>query len=41
MGRNVIQFQKGLSVPEFLQLYGTERRLSEKMSARGAALSTK
>lgn len=24
MARNVIQFQKGLSLPEFQQLYGTE-----------------
>jgi hypothetical protein len=24
MSRNAIQFQKGLSLPEFLRLYGTE-----------------
>ena len=32
MGRNVIQFQKGLSVPEFLQLYGTEAQCEEALA---------
>ena len=30
--RNVIQFQKGLSVPEFLQLYGTEAQCEEALA---------
>ena len=29
MGRNAIQFQKGLSVPEFQNLYGTEAQCEE------------
>jgi transposase-like protein len=32
MGRNAIQFQKGLSVPEFLQLYGTETQCEEALA---------
>ena len=32
MGRNTIQFQKGLSVPEFLQLYGTEVQCEEALA---------
>jgi hypothetical protein len=32
MGRNAIQFQKGLSVPEFLQLYGTETQYEEALA---------
>jgi hypothetical protein len=32
MGRNIIQFQTGLSVPEFLQLYGTEAQCEEALA---------
>jgi hypothetical protein len=32
MGRNTIQFQKGLSLPEFLQLYGTESQCEEALA---------
>jgi transposase-like protein len=32
MGRNTIQFQKGLSVPEFLQLYGTVTQCEEALA---------
>jgi hypothetical protein len=32
MGRNAIPFQKGLSVPEFLQLYGTETQCVEVLA---------
>ncbi len=32
LGRNTIQFQKWLSVPEFLQLYGTEVRCEEALA---------
>jgi transposase-like protein len=31
MGRNAIQFQKGLSVPEFHKLYGTEAQCEEAL----------
>jgi hypothetical protein len=32
IGRNAIQFQNGLSVPEFLQLYGTETQCEEALA---------
>ena len=32
MGRNTIRFQKGLSMPEFLQLYGTEAHCEEALA---------
>ena len=32
MGRNSIQFQKGLSVPEFQRLYGTEAQCEETLA---------
>ena len=32
MGRNSIQFQKGLSVPEFQRLYGTEAQCEEALA---------
>ncbi len=39
MGHNAIQFQKGLSVPEFLQLYGTESQCVRKLWLRSAGLT--
>ena len=32
MGRNAIQFQKGLSFPEFQQRYGTEAQCEEALA---------
>ena len=32
MGRNAIQFQKGLSLPDFLQLYGTETQCEDALA---------
>jgi hypothetical protein len=32
MGRNAIQFQKGLSVPEFQALYGTEDQCEDALA---------
>ena len=32
MGRNAIQFQKGLSVPEFQKLYGTEAQCEDALA---------
>ena len=32
MGRNAIQFQKGLSMPEFQKLYGTEAQCEEALA---------
>jgi hypothetical protein len=32
MGRNAIQFQKGLSVPEFQALYGTEAQCEDALA---------
>jgi hypothetical protein len=32
MGRNAIQFQKGLSVPDFQKLYRTEAQCEEALA---------
>ena len=32
MGRSAIQIQKGLSVPEFQRLYGTEAQFEEALA---------
>jgi hypothetical protein len=32
MGRNAIPFQKGLSVPEFQKLYGTEAQCEDALA---------
>ncbi|MFN9620076.1 MAG: hypothetical protein ACK55X_10235 [Synechococcaceae cyanobacterium] len=34
MGRNAIQFQKGLSVPEFQALYGTEAQCEDALAQK-------
>jgi hypothetical protein len=35
MGRNAIQFQKGLSFPEFQQCYGTDAQCEEALAQIG------
>jgi hypothetical protein len=32
MGRNAMQFQKGLSVPEFQALYGTDAQCEDALA---------
>jgi hypothetical protein len=31
MHKNSIQFQKGFSIPEFMQMYGTEMQCKERL----------
>ncbi|MCD9526248.1 IS1595 family transposase, partial [Photobacterium carnosum] len=31
MPKNSIQFQKGFSIPEFMQMYGTEMQCRERL----------